>query len=137
VDGEQASLEVNIRYPVTLNGAEIIEQLKKAALPFGFDFVDVRDSPPYLKQKDSFLVQTLRQVFTDVTGIEAEPQTIGGGTYARATKNCVAFGALFPGEPHLAHQSDEYVTIDSLLKNTEIFALAIYRLADGDDPAGN
>jgi succinyl-diaminopimelate desuccinylase len=56
---------------------------------------------------------------------------IGGGTYARAVKNTVAFGADFPGEPELAHQKNEYITITNLVKCAKIFADAIFRLAGG------
>ncbi|MED4962565.1 M20/M25/M40 family metallo-hydrolase, partial [Geobacillus stearothermophilus] len=54
---------------------------------------------------------------------------IGGGTYARALTAGVAFGALFPGRPDVAHQKDEYIEIDDLVKATAIYAQAIYELA--------
>jgi succinyl-diaminopimelate desuccinylase len=40
----------------------------------------------------------------------------------------VAFGPLFPGRPDIAHQKDEYIEIDDLLKATAIYAQAIYEL---------
>jgi len=56
---------------------------------------------------------------------------IGGGTYARAVKNTVAFGANFPGEPELAHQKNENISVDNLVKCAKIFADAIFELANG------
>jgi len=53
---------------------------------------------------------------------------IGGGTYARALKTGVAFGAVFPGKPELAHQKDEYIEIDDLILNAKIYAHAIAEL---------
>jgi len=59
---------------------------------------------------------------------ESKPVIIGGGTYARATKGIVAFGMTFPGEEELAHQKDEFVVIDNLMKAAKIYADAIYKL---------
>ena len=57
------------------------------------------------------------------------PITIGGGTYARAFNNAVAFGILMPGAEDVMHQANEYVDIDVLVKSVAIFSEAIYRLA--------
>ena len=53
---------------------------------------------------------------------ENEAFTIGGATYARAIPNAVAFGPLFPYEEELAHEANEFLSIDSLEKMTWIFA---------------
>lgn len=53
-------------------------------------------------------------VYRDVTGDDAEPISLGGGTYARAFDNAVAFGILFPGEPNMCHQTNEYWSVDDL-----------------------
>ena len=36
---------------------------------------------------------------------------------------------LFPGEKEMAHQADEYISIDDLRKNLRIFTCAILKLA--------
>lgn len=36
---------------------------------------------------------------------------------------------LFPGRPDSAHQKDEYIEIDDLLRSTALYAEAIYELA--------
>jgi succinyl-diaminopimelate desuccinylase len=36
---------------------------------------------------------------------------------------------LFPGSAETAHQRDEYIDVDELLKATAIYAQAIYELA--------
>ena len=54
---------------------------------------------------------------------------IGGGTYARSLEAGVAFGPLFPGRPDCAHQKDEYIEIDDLLRATALYAQAMYELA--------
>ena len=39
------------------------------------------------------------------------------------------FGCVFPGEEELAHQANEYITLDSMMKNVRIIAHAIEKLA--------
>ncbi len=75
------------------------------------------------------LIRTLMDVYRKHTGdAESQALVIGGGTYARSMENAVAFGMTFPGEPELAHQKNEYVLIESLIKATKIFADSIYEL---------
>jgi succinyl-diaminopimelate desuccinylase len=82
---------------------------------------------------DSPMVKTFMEIYQENTGdMESGPITIGGGTYARAMKNCLAFGALFPGDPDLMHQRDERLAIDRLELMTKIYADAIYRLTQED-----
>jgi succinyl-diaminopimelate desuccinylase len=68
-------------------------------------------------------------VYEQQTGEKAELLAIGGGTYARSLKSGVAFGPLFPGREDVAHQKDEYVFIEDLIKAAAIYAQAIYELA--------
>jgi succinyl-diaminopimelate desuccinylase len=82
--------------------------------------------------KNDAMIRTLMDVYKKHTGdVTSEPLVIGGGTYARAVKNTVAFGADFPGEPELAHQKNEYIAVPKLIKCAEIFADAIFELAGG------
>lgn len=86
-------------------------------------------NPKLYVSKDSYLVKTLTTIFSEETGINAEPIATGGGTYARAFKNCVAFGAIMPGEEETYHQANEYINIENMIKATKIYARAIYELA--------
>ncbi|MGL5918616.1 MAG: M20/M25/M40 family metallo-hydrolase, partial [Cetobacterium sp.] len=85
---------------------------------------------PLYVPKDSFLVQTLMNIYKDITGdSEAEPISIGGGTYARAVKNGVAFGALLKDQEDNMHQKNEYLEIEKLDIWLKIYVQAIYDLA--------
>jgi len=57
-----------------------------------------------------------------------QPSVIGGATFARAIPNCIAYGALFPGDPELEHQVDERIELSQLIRAGQIYAEAIYRL---------
>lgn len=123
-------MKVHIRYPITSNHVDIINNIRDNFTDQNTMISICNHSRPHYIDKNSFLVQKLMSVYKEETGdIEAEPITMTGGTYARTLSNAVAFGPLFPGEKQVAHDVDEYVNIDSIIKATKIYAKAIYELS--------
>jgi len=132
IDGESAVITVNIRYPVTMNDEQIYEAILPVVNRYNLGIVKKDHKPPIYIPKDDRMIRTLMEVYRKHTGdAESEPIVIGGATYARAIKNAVAYGAVFPGEPELAHQKNESVDIGNLMKCARIYADAIFELADG------
>ena len=84
---------------------------------------------PLYVDKESYLVKTLVDIFNKNTGLNAKPIAIGGGTYARAFKNFISYGATMPGDLDMCHQVDEFIEIDKLILSSKIYAEAIYELA--------
>ncbi|MBO0960331.1 dipeptidase PepV [Neobacillus sp. MM2021_6] len=122
------SIGMTCRYPVTNNMEETKAKLDALLIDEGFSIENFSDSKPHHVDEQEFLIQTLKKVYEEQTGEKAELIAIGGGTYARSLKAGVAFGPLFPGRPDIAHQKDEYMYIEDLLKATAIYAQAIYEL---------
>jgi succinyl-diaminopimelate desuccinylase len=122
-------LGINIRYPVTNDIEQTKQKLQNIAAQHGFALEHFSDSKPHYVDPNHVLIKTLQRVYEEQTGEHASLLSIGGGTYARSLKAGVAFGPLFPGRPDVAHQKDEYIMIDDLLKATAIYAQAIYELA--------
>ncbi|AEH46828.1 dipeptidase PepV [Parageobacillus thermoglucosidasius] len=120
---------INIRYPVTTDIEQMKGKLERIAAQHGFVLERFGGLKPHYVDKHHVLVRTLQRVYEEQTGEPASLLSIGGGTYARSLKAGVAFGPLFPGRPDVAHQKDEYIIIDDLLKATAIYAQAIYELA--------
>lgn len=139
LDEEVARLTINIRYPVTLNDEQVYQAMLSLIDQYNLGLIKLKHQPPIYLPEDDLMICSLMEIYQKHTGdLESKPLVIGGGTYARAVKNTVAFGAVFPGEPELAHQKNEYITVDSLVKCAKIFADAIYQLADGRQmPKGN
>lgn len=119
VENGKAAVTVDMRYPVTFTADHIVSLLKKTFPEAEIDVLNVQQ-PLYVDKNDP-LVVSLLAAYNKVTGQNAEPITIGGGTYARALKHGVAFGPEFPGSVSTIHQPDERVGIDELEKALEIY----------------
>ncbi|MFW6119940.1 MAG: dipeptidase PepV [Petrotogales bacterium] len=117
---------INIRYPVFFNEPRIQSQLKEALK--GLDVLGGHHLEPHYVSPDSELVKMLTEVYEKTTGNKADLLTTGGGTYARAVKNAVAFGALFPGREETEHKPDERILIDDLMLLTKIYANLFYKI---------
>ncbi|MDO5708213.1 MAG: dipeptidase PepV [Andreesenia angusta] len=120
--------DIDIRYPISVDKEEIKKNIE-SKLP-GYKVVELDSKRPiYISPNDDF-VKTLLEVYREATNdLESEPMVIGGGTYARAFDNMVAFGAIYPGQEILAHEKDEFIEVDHLLKLVEIYSRAIIKLA--------
>ena len=128
---KNSTIEVgmNIRIPIHTSIDFIKENfLKYCDLYPNLNFCDKHYTPALYIPKDNTLITTLCNIFNEMTHSKAEPIAIGGATYARAFKNCVSFGANFPGHKDMCHQTDEFIDIDVLLLSCKIYAKAILEL---------
>ena len=126
-DGKM-SVGIDIRYPVSYLRSQIEEKLQKH---FGFFKIGYSHAlDPHFVSEDSPLVKSLKEAYTQVTGEPAYCIAVGGATYARAFENAVTFGPLFPGKPSVEHGPDEYIEIDTLMKNAQIMAAAMIKLCE-------
>ncbi|AZB44020.1 dipeptidase PepV [Bacillus sp. FJAT-42376] len=123
---QTGELGINVRYPVTASSEPVRAAFESIQ---GAELTMFNDSPSHYVEAGHPLIQTLSKVYEEQTGEKASLISIGGGTYARSLKAGVAFGPLFPGRPDIAHQKDEYIEIEDLIRATAIYAQAIYELA--------
>ncbi len=124
-------LTYNIRYPVTWTFDALREANRPVLEANGWTLAEYHDQPPLYVPLDEEPVKTLLNVYRTATGDnETQPTTMGGGTYARATPNAVAYGAGFPdSEDGPAHEPDERIAILTLTNAAKIYAQAFYELA--------
>ncbi len=130
LDNDEISIEINMRYPVKKSYEDFIDTFKDKMLSGGFEEVYLRHKKSLYVSPDTEFVKKLQKVYEEKVGDKAELISIGGGTYAKAMDNVVAFGPIFKGEPMVEHKPDEYIKIDSLIKNVQIMAAAIRELAN-------
>lgn len=129
INEDLASLTLNIRYPVTKTSDEVFAGIEKVLEGTKIGIVKGGDIEPLYIEANNPMVQTMMAVYREETGDnEAKPLVIGGGTYAKAVNNTLAFGGLFPGEEDTMHQANERMSVESLFKMMNIYAKTIYKL---------
>ncbi|UCZ51436.1 dipeptidase PepV [Bacillus shivajii] len=129
----EAFVQANIRYPVTAKFETIERNIMDTIKSYNFYIDEIRYKQPHHVDKNTSMIKALQLAYENETGDEPTLLSSGGNTYASLLPNCVAYGAVFPGKEMTAHQKDEYIEIDDLLKATSIYAQAIYNLANMED----
>ena len=123
---------IDSRYPTNMSGEKIAAILNERAA--GCATVTVgRDAPPFYMPLDKPEVQVCINAYNTITGEDARPYTIGGGTYARDFPNAVSFGPEHPERPAPAfagpiHGVDEAACKDWFLEALKVYILALIEL---------
>lgn len=128
---------VDSRFPTSTSGDEILETLTLAADKVGASVERTLLMVPFLVKPDTPQIQALLQAYNDVTGEDAKPFTMGGGTYAREFTSGASFGPEMPwvAQPDWVgsmHGPDEGVSIELLRETFRIYGVAIQRLMEID-----
>ena len=124
------------RYPTNTSGEKIAATIRERL----GDAVDVtvdRDAPPFYMSLDKPEVKVCIDAYNDVTGEQAVPYTIGGGTYARDFPNAVSFGPEHPERPQPdfagpIHGVDEAACKADLLEALKVYITALLALEQID-----
>ncbi|MDE6956529.1 MAG: M20/M25/M40 family metallo-hydrolase, partial [Lachnospiraceae bacterium] len=128
INEKDSVCKFDIRYPVTYDGKDILRKLEALGTKCCAEYELLQHKPPLYVEKDRPFIKELEKAYEESTGQTAGCIAIGGGTYCRYVKNTVSFGPVFPGQQDLAHQANEYITLEDLRKITKIYAQAIYNL---------
>ncbi len=127
---------LNVRPTLGLTVEEGRRRIAAAAETFSRDLPFQWRFPPIHQAFEAQLLDTntlgpflegLQEGLERVTGERAPYAAIPYTTYAKSMPNCCAFGPILhsSGEIEMAHEPDERVSIEALLRNTRIFALAL------------
>ncbi len=124
---------IDIRYPTSTDDATLNEKLCALAQQAGGSFTIASVAKPFYIDPETPVIRTLIDTYNEVTGKNAKPFTMGGGTYARHFANAVSFGMEEPGEPTpewvgTMHGPNEGVSEELLFRSLKIYILAIDRL---------
>ena len=108
------------RYPTCTNAEKMKEQIKAA--------IGTADTPA---------IKACIETYNEVTGENATPFTMGGGTYARHFPYAVSFGPehedmVLPEFGGPMHGANEAAPIDKLLEALKIYIIALLRLEEID-----
>ena len=126
------SQSLDSRYPTNTSGAQIAAGIQEKA----GDLAEVRllrDAAPFYMPLDNPAIQACIGAYNAVTGENAEPFTIGGGTYARDFPNAVSFGPEHFDRPvpdfvGPIHGADEGACLEWLLEALKVYILALIEL---------
>lgn len=124
---------IDVRYPDSIEPDEMVMICNACASQYGATFALDRAKEPFSVSADSPAVQTLLDIYRQVTGKPAQPFSMGGGTYARNFKRAVSFGPEdggieLPEWAGTMHGPNEAVN-ESLLKDAlKMYIFAIIRL---------
>lgn len=127
IDEEKGILTFDIRYPIETTSEAILQNIRENT-PKNIKVNVISNKEPHYVSEDNIMIIKLKKAYEKVTGKTAYCFAIGGGTYARLFENAVAFGPVFPDQPELAHQKDEYIKVDDLLKNMQIYTYVLLEL---------
>lgn len=123
-------IHLNLRYPNHVDFEKVVNTLKVKFRTYQAEVLVDKHQLLLYKDPNSALVKTLMDVYKKHTNDhDAKPINIGGGTFARAMPNCVAFGPHFLDKPTFIHQKNEFIGIEDLLLATIIYTEALYELA--------
>jgi len=121
-DENGIGLCIDLRLPSTVNKDDVMKIIESTVKNYDLSLEEYDWLDPIYVPVESEYIKTLMSVYVDFTGdTENKASISAGATYARAFKNCVAYGANFPGKPVSEHQPNERVNIDDLLKAGEIY----------------
>lgn len=127
--GQEIHVNINIRFPYGSDEEKIRETFRNLAAEFGGRMEEKGYMPAVYVRKDRPFLKAFDQAYERVMGESGGYNLEYGGTYAKAIPDVVSWGPIFPGEEDTCHEENEYIGVDSLVKNAKIFALAMANIA--------
>ncbi len=121
-DNEYIYIEVDVRYPVSVDAEYLINTINK----LGEVEISENKAPHYV-DKESDIIKKLLKCYREVTNDYSEPIAMGGGTYAKTLKQGVAYGPIY-SQGTGAHIVNEFEEIKDLKTTYEIYYKAIKEL---------
>lgn len=120
-------LSVNMRLPENVEIDAALDNVQEKTEPDRIT-VTSRNECLYV-DPDSPFIATLMKVYQEETGdLESRPLAIGGGTYAKESRNTVAFGGSYNDVEFHMHGDDEFFLISNFYDDIGIFARAIHEM---------
>ena len=135
-EGSVPNILFSARYPVTDFRERIENALEAAVDSQMFEIRIVSNNDPMYIPEDDHYVQTLMNVYQEVTGnTDRKPYIVDGGTYARKLKNAVGYGGgngvsatFLPAGHGRVHQPDEARNIQGILEAIKIYVMSVIEL---------
>ncbi len=108
---------------------KLADYQNKKGIPFG---TTVKVWDYMYRNPQGRWINTLLNIFGDVTGMESKPVSSNGGTTAKLLPNAVSFGPGMPGEKYMGHTTNEFRTISNFLLDAQMFTEMMLRIGNLD-----
>ena len=130
-------MTVDVRFPTSIGPDQLDGAFNTFAREFSGSYQRTFLADPFLMNPQSTIVQTMAECYREATGLDGEPFTVGGGTYAREFPKAVSFGVEDPHDSYPdwvggMHGADEGVAEETLRRALRTYILTIDRLMDMD-----
>ena len=133
------TVHVDCRLSVAADLPQTEAGFRAACAERGFEIDTISLGKPFYIDKQDPRAVALMDVYSQVTGRNDEPYSMGGGTYSRVMPCAITYGPGLPEdlpEPPVklpvghggAHQPDELNYLPNLLKALEVYAVALVEL---------
>ena len=133
INDNESYFTLDIRYPVTKNGDEILNKIITNAEEYSLSVEIIHHAPPLYLPKDSEIIRLLSSAYEDIVQKKPELYSTGGGTYARMLgSKGVAFGPAFPDDNVNMHNADESIDEEKFFKHAQICLQAVYKMYTQD-----
>lgn len=121
------TLKVNMRLPENVEFDTAFDNVKAKTRPN--DFVVRSKTPVLYIDPESPFIKTLMKVYQEETGdYESRPMAIGGGTYAKDSKNTIAFGGSYSDIDFHMHGDNEFFSLGNFYDDIGIYARTILEM---------
>lgn len=124
-DESGCSGTVDVRFPCCKNLSFVVETERAAFEKIGLELDGYMGDEPHIVPEHTDFIKTLLSVYEKIEGERGFCRAIGGGTYVHDIEGGVAFGAERGDTDYNMHGDNEFITLDELLRDAELFAEAI------------
>lgn len=119
---------VDVRFPTCTDLQTVKDKLVGVLESHRLKCEVVIGNEPHIVSEDSAFIKQLLAVYERVEGEKGSCIAIGGGTYVHNIDGGVAFGAERGDTDYHMHGSNEFITVDELLKDAVLFAETIIEI---------
>ena len=132
IDEGYSTCTMDIRYPVTADGEEILQKIIDQAEKENIHVKVLAHQKPLYLDEDSEIISILSKSYETIMGEKPSLYTTGGGTYARKLGGKgVAFGPIFEGEISNIHNANECINVEKFFEHAQICLESLYNLFIG------
>ena len=126
-------LTVDTRYPTAIDADQLRSAFETLAASGNAQVVETDGKKPFLMDPNGAIIDALIGAYRDASGLDGEPFTMGGGTYARLFPCAASYGPFdfndkLPDWVGPMHGADEGISEAALKRAMRVYILAVKRL---------